>query len=260
MGGLVARAALNQPDTAHVERAVLLGTPHLGSFAPVQALRGTYSVVRKVACLDAGAGAERLAARVFSSFPSLYDMLPQVPGPATLLALRNWPRQGPRPRRTLLQAARRDRAQLGVLDARYTLIAGVGEETVTAIARRGEEFVYTLTRAGDGTVPAASAAPAGAPCLYAAVAHSELTRDAVVAATIADVLRHGRSARLPQRWKNRSRAQARISDAQLRRTQLAKVDWAALQPEERRSFLENLNEPPQLTLRVPVRRRRTTRS
>jgi hypothetical protein len=29
-----------------------------------------------------------------------------------------------------------------------------------------------------------------------------------------------------------------------------KVDWARLQPEERRAFLENLNEPPKLRLRV----------
>ncbi|MBS0581253.1 MAG: hypothetical protein JSR36_18510 [Proteobacteria bacterium] len=256
MGGLVARAALNEPGTAHVERAVLLGTPHLGSFAAVQALRGTYSVVRKVARLDAATSAERLAAEVFTSFPSLYDMLPQGPGPAALLSLRHWPRQGPRPRARLLQAARRDRARLGVLDERYTLIAGVGEETVTALTRRGEQFLYTLTRDGDGTVPAASAAPAGAHCLYARVAHSDLTRDAAVAAAIEDLLRRGRTGKLPRRWKSRGRARATISDARLRRTQLAKVDWAALQPDERRTFLENLNEPPQLRLRVPARRDR----
>ena len=79
MGGLVVRAALAQPGTAHVQRAVLLGTPHLGSFAAVQALRGTYAVVRKVARLDARSSAEKLASEVFSSFPSLYDMLPRVP-------------------------------------------------------------------------------------------------------------------------------------------------------------------------------------
>ena len=51
MGGLVSRAALTLPDTQHVERLVLLGTPNCGSFAAVQALRGTYVVVRKVASL-----------------------------------------------------------------------------------------------------------------------------------------------------------------------------------------------------------------
>jgi hypothetical protein len=33
-----------------------------------------------------------------------------------------------------------------------------------------------------------------------------------------------------------------------------KVDWAGLEPDERREFLENLNEPPKLQLRVPKKR------
>lgn len=256
MGGLLVRAALAQPGTAHVRRAVLLGTPHLGSFAAVQALRGTYAVVRKVARLDARASAESLASQVFSGFPSLYDLLPGEPsGAASLLQLRGWPRRGPRPRAPLLRATRRDREQLGALDERYALIAGVGQETVTGLERRDAEFVYTLTRHGDGTVPVASAAPAGARSLYAAVAHSDLTRDPVVAAAIVDLLVRGSSTRLPDTWKSRDRAQVRVSDSQLRRTHVGKVDWPALEPEERRLFLENLNEPPHLKLRLPARPR-----
>src|SRR5690242_7797945 len=52
MGGLISRAALALPGTGSVERVLLLGTPNRGSFAPVQALRGTYAVVRKIARLD----------------------------------------------------------------------------------------------------------------------------------------------------------------------------------------------------------------
>jgi hypothetical protein len=48
-----------------------------------------------------------------------------------------------------------------------------------------------------------------------------------------------------------------VSDAQLRRTHAKKVDWAALTPKERRLFLENLNEPPHLRLRVPGGTRRS---
>ncbi len=253
MGGLLVRAALAQPGTAHVERAILLGTPLLGSFAAVQALRGTYAVVRKVARLDARASAERLSSQVFSSFPSLYDLLPCTPG-ADLLRAQAWPRGGPQPRARLLAAARRERAALGALDRRYTLIAGVGQETVTGLTRRGAHFVYTLTRGGDGTVPVTSAAPRGARCLYTATAHSDLTRDPVVAAAIVDLLRRGTSSRLPGSWTERGRAQVQVSDHQLRRTHLDKVDWAALEPGERRAFLENLNEPPHLQLRVPSAR------
>jgi hypothetical protein len=88
------------------------------------------------------------------------------------------------------------------------------------------------------------------------VAHSDLTRDPTVAAAVVDLLVHGTSRRLPNAWKSGSRAQVQVSDGQLRRTHLGKVDWAALGPEQRRLFLENLNEPPHLRLRVPARRGR----
>ena len=52
MGGLVARAALAGPGLEHVRTLITLGAPHGGSFAVVQALRGTYPVVRRLAALD----------------------------------------------------------------------------------------------------------------------------------------------------------------------------------------------------------------
>ena len=51
LGGLVARAAMALPGASRIERVVLMGTPNAGSFAPVQALRGVYAVVRKIARL-----------------------------------------------------------------------------------------------------------------------------------------------------------------------------------------------------------------
>jgi len=260
MGGLVSRAALALPDTGHVERLVLLGTPNSGSFAAVQALRGTYAVVRKVARLDTSS-AESLAAQVFNSFPSLYELLPHgaCAGRFDLFDARCWPADGPQPYGALLRAAREAQQRLAPADGRFATIAGVGQETVTAIARRREDFLYTLTRHGDGTVPVASAELEGARCAYAHVAHSELTRDPVVAAAVVDLLKSGTTARLPRRWASASRARARVSDAQLRRSHLDKVDWGALTPEQRRLFLENLNEPPRFTLRVPRRARRPRR-
>jgi hypothetical protein len=258
MGGLVARAALAHPLTRHVARVVLLGTPNLGSCAAIQALRGTYAVVRKVARLAAQPSAEALATEVFCSFPSLYDLLPtgDWSGRADLLDAAAWPRSGPQPRADLLSRARATRGLLAPADARFAAIVGVGQETVTALARRRDDFVYTLTRHGDGTVPAASAALPGAPCAYARVAHSDLTRDPVVAAAVVDFLTRGATSRLPPRSMSASRATAQVSDAQLHRTHADKVDWSALSPEARREFLENLNEPPRFRLRVPIRPRR----
>jgi pimeloyl-ACP methyl ester carboxylesterase len=257
MGGLISRVALASPGMEHVSRVVLLGTPNLGSFAPVQALRGTYAVVRKVARLDGRTTAEQLAEEVFNSFPSLYQMVP-VPGPrggANLLDRGAWPDSGPALREPLFERARRFRAQLTPPDERFIAIAGVGQETVTGVSKGKDGFIYTVTRRGDGTVPADSAALDGSSTYFANAAHSDLTRDAHIAAAIVELLRKGSTRRLPREWKSNSRAQARVSDRELRRTHADKVDWASLTPAQRREFLQNLNEPLKLRLRVPAGRR-----
>jgi hypothetical protein len=162
-----------------------------------------------------------------------------------------WPVSGPRPDPALLEHARTVQGGLAQPDSRFSCIVGIGQETVTSVRRRGDDFVYTITRHGDGTVPAISAALPGAPAHYAPVAHSDLTRDPVVAAAVIDLLKGRSTRRLPTKWTTTSRAQAQITDRQLRRTHTQKVDWAALEPEERRLFLQDLNEPPELKLRVP---------
>jgi pimeloyl-ACP methyl ester carboxylesterase len=253
MGGLVSRAALAQPGMSKVARLVLLGTPNFGSFAPLQALRGTYSVVRKIASLASTSSPESLAGQVFNSFPSLYQMLPSAPvnGCPDLFDPAEWPRSGPRPRSNLLRSAREIQGKLAQGDARICTVVGVGQETVTAAVKRRDDFVYTITRSGDGTVPAISAGLPGARNHYTPVAHSDLTRDPTVAAAVVELLQTGATRRLSTTWKSTSAAQAQISDRQLRRMHTAKVEWGKLEPEQRRDFLENLNEPPKLNLRVP---------
>ncbi len=256
MGGLVSRAALALPGGEKVERLILLGTPNFGSFAAVQALRGTYAVVRKIARLaPEEASAESLVSEVFSTFPSLYHLLPDPErnGGLNLFDPSQWPRSGPGPRPELLATARSVRASLAPPDRRFSVVTGVRQETVTAVARRRDEFVYTVTRRGDGTVPVECSVLPGADNYYTTVAHSELTRDPTVARAIIDLLRTGSTRRLPPRWSYSGTACARISDRELRRTHMAKVDWAHLEPDERRIFLQTLNEPPKLRLRVPER-------
>jgi pimeloyl-ACP methyl ester carboxylesterase len=257
MGGLVGRAALAGPAAERVERVVLLGTPNFGSFAAVQALRGTYAVVRKLARLHQRRSAEWLAANIFNAFPSLYHLLP-APGHSAHLDLFDsaaWPQSGPRPRSALLAAARTFTAALPAADERFMVIAGTNQETVTAVARHGNEFVYTITRNGDGTVPTEQALLPGTLTYFTGASHSDLTRDPAVAQAVADLLRHGKTLQLPTRRARPGRAEARISDRQLRLTQVEKVDWSALTPSARRDFLQSLNEPPELTLRVPARTR-----
>jgi hypothetical protein len=258
MGGLVSRAALNLPGTGKVGRVVLVGTPNHGSFAAVQALRGTYSVVRKIARLDGSHSAEFLATEVFNTFPSLYHMLPSAASRRALdlFDASCWPPSGPQPSARQLESARAVRPSLAPADERFSVVIGVNQETVTGAARRGDDFVYTVTRNGDGTVPAPCAQLAGARTYYARISHSELVRNETVAHAIADLLRTGATRRLRRTWRPRAAAAAaRITDTALRRDHLEKVDWGALEPEERRVYLQNLNEPPQLRLRTRGRRR-----
>jgi hypothetical protein len=252
-GGLVSRAAAVLPGAERVERVLLLGSPNYGSYAAIQALRGTYAVVRKLARLAGDASAEFLSGEIFNTFPSLYQMLPagSCSDGTDLFDARSWPGTGPQPDPALLERARTIQSTLAHPDARFASIVGIGQETVTAVRRRADDFVYTITRHGDGTVPAISAALPGAPTHYVAVAHSDLTHDRAVAAAVVDLLRKGSTRRLPAKWVTTSRAEARITDRELRRTHTQKVDWAALEPDERRIFLQSLNEPPKLQLRVP---------
>jgi pimeloyl-ACP methyl ester carboxylesterase len=254
MGGLVSRAAAVLPGAERVERVLLLGSPNYGSFATIQALRGTYAVVRKLARLAGDSSAEFLSGEIFNTFPSLYQMLPAAScsDGTDLFDASSWPGSGPQPDPALLERARTIQSTLAQPDARFGSIVGIGQETVTAVRRRGDDFVYTITRHGDGTVPAISATLPGAPTHYVSVAHSDLTRDPTVAAAVVDLLRKGSTRRLPTKWATTSRAEARITDRELRRTHVQKVDWAALEPDERRIFLQSLNEPPKLKLRVPV--------
>ncbi|MGH8228608.1 MAG: esterase/lipase family protein [Steroidobacteraceae bacterium] len=252
LGGLVSRAALGTVLRAgrgdeKIERLVLLGTPNAGSFGAVQALRGTYAVVRKISRLDWTHSPEELATRVFTTFPSIYHMLPCAQHSSA-----SWPDSGPQPSPRLLESARSVSRLLAPADERCAAIVGVGQETVTGAELRRGEFMYTVTRRGDGTVPISSARLEHALNYHAAVSHSDLTRDPTVAAAVVDLLRTGSTRRLPSKWSSRSAAEAHVSDRELGARQPAKVDWASLTPEERREFLQNLNEPIELQLRVPV--------
>jgi pimeloyl-ACP methyl ester carboxylesterase len=255
MGGLVSRAALSLPVRRKVRHVVLLGSPNEGSYAGVQAVRGTYPVVRKLAQLDARTSAEQLAEEVFNSFPSLYHLLPTPAHtrPIDLFDPEQWPREGPRPRADLLRTAAATRAALAPATERYSVVIGTGQPTVTGIERVDDEFIYTLTPHGDGTIPVVSARLEGAQTYYAACAHSELTRDPLIANAVADILKSGSTRRLTPRWSPRNRAVGRISDSQLRLTRTEKVDLTTLDPDARRAFMQTLNEPPPLRLRTPGR-------
>ncbi len=251
MGGLVARAALAVADNPRVVRLITVGTPHAGSYAPVQALRGTYPVVRRLAALDLRHDAEQLAIEVFNGFPSLYEMLPTATAGCgiDLFDCDCWPRGTPAPDAALLRAARALTTALAPVDGRCIAIVGVGQRTVTGLERVGEEFVYAVSGEGDGTVPARSATLAGAPCYFFRSEHSELPRSPTVARALLDLIRKGTTTALRRSSALYHQPPVRVSDAELRNTYRNKVDWHALAPEARRIYLEQLNVPPPQYLR-----------
>jgi pimeloyl-ACP methyl ester carboxylesterase len=256
MGGLLARVALAASPGLRLARLITVGTPHAGSFAPLQALRGTYPVVRRLAALDRRHDAEQLAADIFGSFPSLYEMLPTRAAGCDidLFEPGNWPAGRPAPRAALLRAARGFAAALAPLDERCVTIVGVGQRTVTALERSGEEFSYAVTGDGDGTVPARSAAAAGGRCLFFRGEHSELLRSRTVARALIELVHSGRTAALQRASSLARQAPVRVRDSELRGVGVEKIDWHALAPEARRLYLQHLNVPPPQYLRRRPRR------
>ncbi len=241
MGGLVARAALAS-DPARVGRIITLGTPHAGAYSPLQALRGVYGTVRRLAQLDPLHTAEDLADLVFAGFPSLYDMLPRG-GALDWLDAASWPDSAPRPR--VAELSRTALLQLPTDPDRIFCIAGTGQPTVTDARVEGGELRYVLTGHGDGTVPLASALLAGHAGRCVEVAHSELPRDPQVTTAVIDVLATGTTARLPAHEPVASLPvpPLEVTDTQLRQLFTAKLDWQQLSSEDRRAWFDSLNAP-----------------
>ncbi len=240
MGGLIARAALRTKAGDRIRHVITLGAPHRGSFAPVQAVRGVYPLVRRLAQIDPLHTPELLAREVFSSFHSLYQMLPRDANP-DLIDPQQWPRMGPQPNATLL--ARAPLFDAGGADDRIDAIAGHGFlTTVNAVHAQGE-FWYRYDYGGDGTVPQQRAVLAGCRAWYCEVAHNELPRDARVQAAVLALLGGARPA-LADQPAARHDAPVTTSDTQLRQQLNTKLDWMHMDLGQRRDFLDSLNAPP----------------
>lgn len=249
MGGLVARAAL-QSTQDRVTQLITLGTPHHGSYSALQALRGSYSVVRRLAALDGRFGAEMLAANVFGSFPSLYQMLPDavLAGKLQLGTASAWPKSDPRPDPRLLELRAAFPAALAPLDERVHCIVGTHQPTIVSALATEKEFRYTVTLQGDGTVPVPSAAITP-DCHYVVSEHGDLPRDAGVAQCCVELLQDRRSTALAAALTKADTASdalasLEISDDEFARSYPEHVDWQSLSAEERGSYFNQLNLAP----------------
>jgi pimeloyl-ACP methyl ester carboxylesterase len=242
MGGLVARMAARMLPKRWVRRLIMLGTPNEGSFASVQALRGTYPFVRRMSRLDRKHSAEYLAANVFNTFPGLYQMLPsrRLKG-INLFDPRDWPADGPAPKAKILKEVAAVRAALAPPDSRMVHVVGVNRETVVGMRRTAGGFEYAMTNNGDGTVPLSMATLPKLKCYFVEELHGNLANNAQVIQAIIDLIRRGRTRQLPERWRLRRGRARRIDDAQLRTENGGKIDWGSLTSAEREAALGELD-------------------
>jgi pimeloyl-ACP methyl ester carboxylesterase len=243
MGGLVARMATALLPEHLVHRLVLLGTPNFGSFAAVQALRGTYAFVRKISRLDRGHSPGFFARRVFRSFPGLHQLLPAggMRGIPDLCRPQRWPASGPQPDADLLAAVAAVRSRLAPPDGRMVQIAGVNQPTVTGLRRRSGGFDYHMGWRGDGTVPLDHALLPGLATYFVNELHARLPGNGNVISGIIDLLRSGETRALPRRWRSRVESLPGTDDAALQRLGRGKIDWESLDARTREAVMADLN-------------------
>jgi pimeloyl-ACP methyl ester carboxylesterase len=248
MGGLIARIAMGQLAKRSVRRLILLGTPNLGSFAPVQALRGTYPFVRKLSRLDRRHSPEYLAEKVFRTFPGIYHMLPPRRGRARvdLLDPGCWPADGPKPDAALLGRVAQVRERLGPPDERMTHIVGFNRETVVEVRRTASGFEYGSNVNGDGTVPVAMALLPKVKSYFVDEAHGNLANNSRVIRAIIDLVRGGSTRELAGRFVPVRHRLTLTDDARLRTVNAGKIDWRRLNSAQREAVLADLDGEPAL--------------
>ncbi len=237
MGGLVARAALAHRGEHRIGRAIQLGTPNRGAFAAVQALRGTYPLVRRLALLDLKHNALEIAREILCTFPGLCCLLPPAESCKGFdpFAAPHWP-AGAQPAAAALAAAHKDLAKLPAPDERFALIAGHGQDTVVDLRRRKGQLEFGRSHAGDGTVPLTLAHWPGLTAWYVEESHGSLPGNADVGRAVIDLARGETTSALPHVLPRR-RALPILWQEETRAAPAAKIDWNDLPEREQREFL-----------------------
>ncbi|MEX1995075.1 MAG: CHAT domain-containing protein [Steroidobacteraceae bacterium] len=237
MGGLVARAALAHRGADRIARVIQLGTPNRGAYVAVQALRGTYPLIRRIAMLDLKHNAEELAEQMLTTLPGLCSLLPAASACKDFdpFEAAQWP-GGPRPSIELLTTADEQIEALPPPDERFALIAGFGQDTVLALRRRKQKLEFGRGPAGDGTVPLALAHWPGLPTWYVEENHGSLPGNAEVGRAVIDLARGETTDSLPHVLPRR-RGVPTLWQEDTRQAPAPKVDWNDLSEREQREFL-----------------------
>jgi pimeloyl-ACP methyl ester carboxylesterase len=244
MGALVARVAARRLPKRAIKRLIMLGAPNRGSYAPVLALRGVYPFVQKLSRIDLEHTPDELSARIFNTFPGLYQMLPTGEHSDLdfdLLDPASWPDHGPRPDPALLARVAAARAAMQDPDDRMIQVVGVNRDTVVGVRRTAEGFEYVSTRSGDGTVPVSMALLPGLETYYAEELHGNLACNPTIIQALVDLIREGRTGMLARKFTPAACTPRCLDDARLREAELGKIDWRRLTSAQREAVMADLD-------------------
>ena len=196
MGGLVARRYLDlfgQEALDRLDRLIMMGTPNHGSYVPLMAMKGKYTILRVVSFIYGG----EIARAVVQSFPGLYEMFPHTSifGQPDLYDQGYW--QDPAMPQSHLDGARSFQERIQArLPGRMILIACRNRKTVTQMQREpdGASWRYRFlgARVGDGTVPFDSAYLSDVPTYETDAEHGEIQKDNNVLRAVDELLQDGR--------------------------------------------------------------------
>ncbi len=260
MGGVVARVAL-AADRGRIARAVQLGAPNSGSFAPV---------------LANGAGHPRSASSPPSTcattrrtlLASCFARCHRCTSCCRMHASRTQRTCSTRPSgRTTRSAARPGTARgggqctapLARERSGVACTSWVCDRKRRFAERRGREFRYHYSDDGDGTVPRVLAVMPESKTWFAAETHGGLPNNGRVISAVVDLLREGTTRRLPASHRAGERRVRTVAESTMRRVAPHKVRWQDLSPDARRRLLEPVVSPEfhgavsRDALRVPAR-------
>jgi pimeloyl-ACP methyl ester carboxylesterase/V8-like Glu-specific endopeptidase len=198
MGGLVASIyAERHPEWRDVvQRAIFMGTPLGGSYAPLQAFIGTYDFLQKLAMISPRVSPIDLR-RMAVTLPGLIDMLPnpaQFPDASASYTTIVWPKDIDPPMQRWLDHSRNLKPAIAgsPLLERTTLLVSLGHPTVaTAVMTNGVIHNGPAIGAGDGTVPARAAVINGLPAFHVTLDHASIPKDPLAIQAVIDLGKTG---------------------------------------------------------------------
>lgn len=198
MGGLVASmyAQRHTEWSDRVQRAILMGSPLGGSYAPVEAIIGSYPLLRKMAFISRKVDLEDLR-RMARTLPGLLDMLPNpklFPDAEQMYRQQSWPDEIAPPQRWLDQS--RNLKPLLIqspLMERTTHLVSLKHGTVSSVVEREGGGIWRGERngVGDGTVPGKAAVIEGVPAFQVDYDHSRIPRDPKAIQAVSDLIKQG---------------------------------------------------------------------